>query len=134
MMWSPKALRQAFDGGRRGKFCSFLKVFQDSTLAEAPVSSFFFNLLPFTFTTENHAELSSGQMFPMYREYSKNLFSLLSCVTILLTFGLAILHWLLKWFEPPHLRHVFPQAGHLLHTCVVPHPSSTIALFSMVGA
>jgi len=42
-------------------------------------------------------------------------------VSISFTLGFTDLHRLLKWFGPPHLRHVFPQAGLSFRACVVPH-------------
>ena len=33
----------------------------------------------------------------------------------------TVLHWLLKWFGPPHFKQDFPQAGHSFRACVVPH-------------
>jgi len=46
---------------------------------------------------------------------------LLPWSTILFTYRSTVLHWLLKWFGPPHFKQDFPQAGHSFRACVVPN-------------
>ena len=60
-------------------------------------------------------------MFSAYRQSTKNSSSLLLWSIISFTFRYTVLHWLLKWFGPPHFKQDFPQARHSFRACVVPH-------------
>ena len=57
-------------------------------------------------------------MFSMYRQSTKNSFSLLPWLTISFRFWSTVLCWLLKWLGPPHFKQDSPQAGHSFQ---VPH-------------
>ena len=60
-------------------------------------------------------------MFSAYRQSTKNSSSWPPWSTISFTLRYTVLHWLLKWFGPPHFKQDFPQAGHSFRACVVPH-------------
>lgn len=107
----------AWTRGRR----IMLTVFQDIMFAETPVSSFIRSVFPLIFTTEKHAELYLEEVFSMYRQSTKNSFSLLPWLTISFRFWSTIQHLLLTWFGPPHLKQEWPQAGHSFQACMVPH-------------
>lgn len=98
-----------------------LTVFQDIMFAETPVSSLISSVLPLIFTTKKHAELSLEEVFSMYRQSTKNSFSLLPWLTISFRFWSTVLCWLLKWLGPPHFKQDSPQAGHSFQACMVPH-------------
>lgn len=98
-----------------------LTVFQDIMFAETPVSSFIRSVLPLIFRTKKHAELSLEEVFSMYRQSTKNSFSLLPWLTISFTFWSTVLCWLLKRLGPPHFKKDSPQAGHSFQACMVPH-------------
>lgn len=58
------------------------------------------------------------EVFSMYRQSTKNSFSLLPWLTISFRFWSTVLCWLLKWLGPPHFKQDSPQAGHSFQ---VPH-------------